>query len=191
MVYYLKKSRSFPKPISTIKTSILKLKWTQFSFNSKDNIDFMEIILQSQSHLATEVSQSVCLGVEPLLGLIYLFIYLFLFILYLYSFIYLSESCCPVNMGCPLWQEVGSVACHSVIVSHLSVYTWYSIYKVIKNIYIQYLQGVCQSRLSTADYALRLAGVTVTYPRSYVTGSNDAILGKVGWTTAVSLVGAH
>jgi hypothetical protein len=38
---------------------------------------------------------------------------------------------------------------------------------------------------------LRLAGVTVTYLRSYVTGSNDAILGEVGQTTAVSPVGAH
>jgi hypothetical protein len=36
-----------------------------------------------------------------------------------------------------------------------------------------------------------MAGVTVTYLRSYVTGSNDAILGDVGQTTAVSLVGAH
>jgi hypothetical protein len=31
----------------------------------------------------------------------------------------------------------------------------------------------------------------MTYLRSYVTGSNDAILSEVGRTTAVSLVGAH
>jgi hypothetical protein len=31
----------------------------------------------------------------------------------------------------------------------------------------------------------------MTYLRSYVTGSNDAILHEVGRTTAVSLVGAH
>jgi hypothetical protein len=31
----------------------------------------------------------------------------------------------------------------------------------------------------------------VTYLRSYVTGSNDAILSEVGRTTVVSLVGAH
>jgi hypothetical protein len=31
----------------------------------------------------------------------------------------------------------------------------------------------------------------VTYLRSYVTGSNDAILNEVGRTTAVSLVGVH
>jgi hypothetical protein len=31
----------------------------------------------------------------------------------------------------------------------------------------------------------------VTYLRSYVTGSNDAILGDVGRTTAVSPVGTH
>jgi hypothetical protein len=34
-----------------------------------------------------------------------------------------------------------------------------------------------------------VAGVTVTYLRSYVTGNNDAILNEIGWTTAVSLVG--
>jgi hypothetical protein len=31
----------------------------------------------------------------------------------------------------------------------------------------------------------------MTYLRSYVTGSNDAILSEDGRTTAVSLVGAH
>jgi hypothetical protein len=31
----------------------------------------------------------------------------------------------------------------------------------------------------------------MTYLRSYVTGSNDAILNEVGRTTAVFLVGAH
>jgi hypothetical protein len=31
----------------------------------------------------------------------------------------------------------------------------------------------------------------VPYLRSYVTGSNDAILGEVGRTTAVALVGVH
>jgi hypothetical protein len=36
-----------------------------------------------------------------------------------------------------------------------------------------------------------LVGVTVTYLRSYVRGSNDAILSEVGQTTAVFLVGAH
>jgi hypothetical protein len=37
----------------------------------------------------------------------------------------------------------------------------------------------------------REAKVTVTYLRLYVTGSNDYILGEVGRTRAVSLVGAH
>jgi hypothetical protein len=36
-----------------------------------------------------------------------------------------------------------------------------------------------------------LLEVTVTYLRSYVTISNDAILIEVGQTMAVSLVGAH
>jgi hypothetical protein len=36
-----------------------------------------------------------------------------------------------------------------------------------------------------------MVGVTMTDLRSYVIGSNDAILNEDGWTTAVSLVGAH
>jgi hypothetical protein len=37
----------------------------------------------------------------------------------------------------------------------------------------------------------QIAGVTMAYLRSYVTGSNDAILNEVGRTAAVSLVGAR
>lgn len=45
-MYFLTKSRSFPQPVSTIKTSpTLKLKWTQFSFKSKGNVGFKEIIM--------------------------------------------------------------------------------------------------------------------------------------------------
>jgi hypothetical protein len=40
-------------------------------------------------------------------------------------------------------------------------------------------------------YHLDQVGVTVTILRSYVTGSNDAILNDVSQTMAVSLVGAH
>jgi hypothetical protein len=36
-----------------------------------------------------------------------------------------------------------------------------------------------------------MGGVTVTFLRSHVTGSNDVILNEVGQTTAVSLVGTH
>jgi hypothetical protein len=32
----------------------------------------------------------------------------------------LSQSCCLVSLGCPLWREVGSVICHSQSVSILS-----------------------------------------------------------------------
>jgi hypothetical protein len=32
----------------------------------------------------------------------------------------------------------------------------------------------------------KMTGVTVTYLRAYVTGSNDSVLGKLGRTTAVS-----
>jgi hypothetical protein len=38
---------------------------------------------------------------------------------------------------------------------------------------------------------MMMVGVTVTYLRSYVTGSNDTILNEVGRSMAVSLVEAH
>jgi hypothetical protein len=47
------------------------------------------------------VSQSVCLGVKFTLELVTLY----------YS---LSESCCVVSVGRPLWWEVGSVSCQSL-----------------------------------------------------------------------------
>jgi hypothetical protein len=53
---------------------------------------------QSKSHISTD-SQSVCLGVEPRLGLMTRYL---LFI----------ESYSPVRMGRPLWVEVGSVICN-------------------------------------------------------------------------------
>jgi hypothetical protein len=61
------------------------------------------IFSQSQSHIATDcqsVCLSVCLGVEPRLGLMTRCFFLF-------------ESYCPVHVGRPLWQEVGSVICQS------------------------------------------------------------------------------
>jgi hypothetical protein len=65
--------------------------------------------------LRLTVSQSVCLGVEPHLGLMtrYLIIYLICWKL---------QSCL---WGRPVWREVGSVACQSVIcVMSLSVCTY-------------------------------------------------------------------
>jgi hypothetical protein len=57
----------------------------------------------SQSHSATDgqsVCLSVCLGVEPRLGLMTRCFFLF-------------ESYCAVHVGRPLWREVGSVICQS------------------------------------------------------------------------------
>jgi hypothetical protein len=47
---------------------------------------------------------------------------------------------------------------------------------------------LCQT---ATEVTVHKAGVTKTYLRSYVTGSNDAILNEVGRTMAVSLVGEH
>jgi hypothetical protein len=48
--------------------------------------------------LRLTVSQSICVGVEPRLGLMTRCFFLF-------------ESYCPVHVGRPLWREVGSVIC--------------------------------------------------------------------------------
>jgi hypothetical protein len=50
--------------------------------------------------LRLTVSQSVCLGVEPRLGL-------------MTRYYFLNESYCPVQVGRPLWREVGFVICQS------------------------------------------------------------------------------
>jgi hypothetical protein len=94
-----------------------------------------------QSHIVMTVSQSVCLGVEPRLGLMTRYSY-----------------CLTVTVlslgGRPLWREGGSVFCQSLsaVVSQLSVWTDIYILHVLHD--IQYIQGLCQSGLSTADCAL-------------------------------------
>jgi hypothetical protein len=76
----------------------------------------------------------------------------------------LSESCCLVSVGRPLWREVGSVICHSQsIVSYqylhqlITLHVFYS--------WAIYIQGFIQSRLSTVDYAL-LVTTSSNYRRS-------------------------
>jgi hypothetical protein len=66
----------------------------------------------SQSHIATD-GQSVCLGVEPRLGLLTRCFFLF-------------DSYCPVHVGTPLWREVGSVVCQSwsVVLVHCHLYNY-------------------------------------------------------------------
>jgi hypothetical protein len=65
----------------------------------------------------------------------------------------LSESCCLVSVGRPLWREVGSVICHSqstVIYNYLhQAFTLHVFYSSAS--YMQYTQSLIQSRLSTAD----------------------------------------
>jgi hypothetical protein len=72
--------------------------------------------------LRLTVSQSVCLGVEPHLGLMTRYWLCF-------------ESYSPVNWGRPLWREVGSVICHSQSLSPLSVFTYINkiMYKNFRN----------------------------------------------------------
>jgi hypothetical protein len=62
-----------------------------------------------------------------------------------------------------IWGALSDERSGLSLFSHLSVYTLYSIYKTYQPIiYQKYLQGLCQSRLSTADYALLLAAFATT-----------------------------
>jgi hypothetical protein len=97
---------------------------------------------QSQSHVTTD-SQSVSLGVEPLLGLMTRFLVLY----------YDYCGLCP--LGAPSLTR--GWVCHlsQVFVMFLgrvriftTVYTLYTIR------YVQYVQDLCQSRLRETDYAL-------------------------------------
>jgi hypothetical protein len=62
-------------------------------------------------------------------------------------FFFLSDSCVIVDVARHLWQEDGPVFYSEQYIDILHVMTWW---------YMQYIQGFCQFRLSTADYALSL-----------------------------------
>jgi hypothetical protein len=63
----------------------------------------------------------------------------------------LSDSCRIADVGRSLWREDGSVVCQtrSAVLSLLSVCAIF-ILQVIKCMYIQHIQGLCQFRHSTA-----------------------------------------
>jgi hypothetical protein len=58
-------------------------------------------------------------------------------------------------MGRSLWRKFGSILCQNKLaaISHLSART-ICILQVMKSMYIQHIQGLCQFKLSTADHAL-------------------------------------
>jgi hypothetical protein len=117
---------------------------------------------QSQSHVTT-VSQSVCLGVKFTLGLVT-------------RYYILSESCCVVSVGHPLWREVVSPVSHCqqflvhcqrfniIYIVHVTCFMyrrqanflfwiWNAIWKrklACRTLYMQYILGLCQHRLSIA-----------------------------------------
>jgi hypothetical protein len=67
--------------------------------------------------------------------------------------------------GRPLWREGGSICCQSLsaVISQLSVCTVIYILHVLHYMtLIKYIQGLCQSGLSTADYALFLVAFATT-----------------------------
>jgi hypothetical protein len=95
----------------------------------------------SQSHFATD-SESVCLGVEPHP-----------------VFVWVCVEVAVLSIWGTLSDERSGLSLVSqsfVVQSHVSIYRIQYIYKSYKILNIQYVQGLCQSRLSTADYALFL-----------------------------------
>jgi hypothetical protein len=78
-------------------------------------------------------------------------------------FLLLSNGYRLVDVQRSLWREDGPVVCHtqSAVISRLSVCTIY-ILQVIKCMYIQHIQGLCQFRLSTADNVLPLEAPATT-----------------------------
>jgi hypothetical protein len=79
------------------------------------------------------------------------------------SSLLLSDSCRLVDVGRSLWRDDGSVICQtpSAVIHLLSVRTIYML-QVIKCMYIQHMQSLCRSRLSTADHALSLIAPATT-----------------------------
>jgi hypothetical protein len=96
---------------------------------------------QSQNHITT-VSQPVWLGVKFTLGLVT-------------RYYFLSEICCVVFVGRPLWREVGSVPvrlCQQYLVQcKISIIIY--VVHVICFMCIHYILGLFQHRLRTADHA--------------------------------------
>jgi hypothetical protein len=91
--------------------------------------------------LRLTVSQSVSLGVEPLLGLMTRFLVLY------NDYCSLWPLGAPsLTRGCHLSEAFVLLLCRVRIFTTL--YTPYTIR------YVQYVQGLCQSRLREADYAL-------------------------------------
>jgi hypothetical protein len=71
-----------------------------------------------QVRLQLTVSQSVCLGVEPHLGL--MIRYLFIYVLFFFG-----ESCSPVNFGAPSLTNGQSVICQYIHIN--KIFTTYQI----------------------------------------------------------------
>jgi hypothetical protein len=104
--------------------------------------------------LRLTVSQSVCLGVKPNLGLL------------TRDFFFFPQSYCLVFLRRSLWREVGSVICQflwlqSAVVCQyihtsftLNIYIIYVRHSSVIIQYIQNIQVLDQFRLCTADYAL-------------------------------------
>jgi hypothetical protein len=91
--------------------------------------------------LRLTVSQPVSLGVEPLLGLMTRFLVL------------PSDYCCLCPLGGAPSLTRGRV-CHLSVVFVMIFMSCQNIYISIYTLrYVQYVQGLCQSRLCEADYA--------------------------------------
>jgi hypothetical protein len=105
---------------------------------------------QSQSYVTTDgQSASLSWNIAPIWGLRPDFYY--------------CQTVAGFLLWGALWREDGSVVCQtqSAVISLLSVCT-ICILHVIKCMYIQHIQGLCQFRLSTTDHALSLVAPATT-----------------------------
>jgi hypothetical protein len=110
------------------------------------------------------VSQSVYLGVEPRLGL-------------MTRYLLTNVKVTVLSMGHTLWQEVGCVVCHSQSLSYLSVYTYIIQYtRTYQIIYLQHIQGLCQSRIPFAHRGTEWNRWALTPPPSEPIGDKNRSL---------------
>jgi hypothetical protein len=115
--------------------------------DSDDGVGNMSVRVRVTLRLT--VSQSVCLGVEPRPGL-------------MTRYWLLSDRYCLILGRAPSLTR-GRV-CHlsESVSSIMSIVIMYSYIHFMFYVILQYLHGLCQSGLSTADYALFLVAFATT-----------------------------
>jgi hypothetical protein len=111
-------------------------------------------LFKSISHITTD-DQSIHRGFEPTLGLV---------ARYCFLSGRLSEDCCLVFVGPPLWRQVGSVFCQSQpVVIYQNVHLIFTLHEFHTAMYMKHIQGIFQYRYSTARDSNITVGSGVFY----------------------------